>query len=77
MTKPLIDLVFPKRGGRRNEIAASNGKQVGRPRKDNVKWFCYLDPGIVEMIDQERGKLTRGEFITLLMASRAIDRSNT
>jgi hypothetical protein len=48
----------------------------GRPRKDNVKWFCYLDKGIAKRIDEERGPLTRGEFITLLVAGHAIDRSN-
>ena len=59
----------PQHGGKRTPAG-------GRPRKDHVKWFCYLDPWLIERIDQERGKLTRGEFITLLMAGRAIDRSN-
>lgn len=78
MTKPLIDIVFPieKRGGRRNEIAARNGKQVGRPRKDNVILHCHVPLFILEEIDKHRGALTRGEYITMLVAGKAIDRSN-
>lgn len=48
----------------------------GRPPKGNVKFYCYVDPGIVKTIDEERGALTRGEFVTMLIANYKIDRSN-
>jgi hypothetical protein len=60
----------PKPGGLRNPPG-------GRPPKGNVKWFCYLDPGIIETIDQERGALTRGEFITMLVANYKVSKSNS
>lgn len=59
----------PKLGGRREPPG-------GRPPKGNVKFYCYLQPGIVETIDQARGALTRGEFITLLIANYKVDESN-
>lgn len=65
-----------KRGGRRNEIAVRNGKQVGRPRKDNVTLHCHVPPFILQEIDKHRGALSRGEYITMLMDGAAIDRSN-
>lgn len=58
-----------KPGGRRNPPG-------GRPPKGNVKFYCYVQPGIVETIDQERGTLTRGEFLTLLVANYLVDKSN-
>lgn len=51
----------PKRGGRREPPG-------GRPPKGNVKFFCYLHPDTVKAIDRQRGKLTRGEFITRLVS---------
>lgn len=66
----------PQRGGRRNETAARNGKQVGRPRKDNVILHCHVHPLILEKIDKLRGELSRGEYISLLVVKDVIDRSN-
>ena len=53
----------PKVGGRRQPPG-------GRPPKGNVKFYCYLQPAIVAAIDQERGELSRGEYITLLVETR-------
>lgn len=58
-----------KPGGRREPPG-------GRPPKGNVKFYCYLQPGLVETIDQERGALTRGEFLTLLVANYKVTKSN-
>lgn len=66
----------PTRGGRRNEIAARNGKQVGRPRKDNVILHCHVPPFVLAEIDAHRGALTRGEYITMLVAGAAVQRSD-
>lgn len=60
----------PKRGGLRNPPG-------GRPRKDNVILHCYIPPFVLAEIDQHRGALSRGEYITMLMANEAINRSNT
>lgn len=58
-----------KRGGRRNPPG-------GRPRKDNVILHCHIPPFILAEIDEHRGALTRGEYITMLVADKAIDRSD-
>ena len=60
MSKPLIDILYPKHGGKRTPAG-------GRPRKDHVKWFCYLDKATAAQIDDRRGKRTRGEYITQLI----------
>lgn len=59
-----------KPGGRREPPG-------GRPPKGNVKFYCYVQPGIAKTIDQERGTLTRGEFLTLLIANYMVNKSNT
>lgn len=56
-----------QRGGRRNEIAARNGKQVGRPRKDNVILHCHVPKDTLQAIDKHRGTLSRGDYIALLV----------
>lgn len=59
----------PKPGGLRNPPG-------GRPRKNNVVLHCHVPPFILEEIDEHRGALTRGEYITMLVTGKAIDRSN-
>ena len=73
MNKTLMELLDlsdkPKRGGLRTPAG-------GRPRKDNVVLHCYVPPFILAEIDEHRGHLSRGEYITMLLANAAIDRSN-
>jgi len=59
----------PTRGGLRSPAG-------GRPRKDNVILHCYVPPFVLAEIDAHRGALSRGEYITMLIANAAIDRSN-
>lgn len=59
----------PQRGGLRNPPG-------GRPRKDNVVLHCHVPSFILEEIDARRGALSRGEYITMLMANEAVRRSN-
>lgn len=59
----------PRRGGLRNPPG-------GRPRKNNVILHCHIPPFILAEIDAYRGALSRGEYITMLVAGAAIDRSN-
>lgn len=44
------------RGGLRNPPG-------GRPRKDNVILHCYVHPDTLKKIDDDRGELSRGEYI--------------
>jgi hypothetical protein len=58
-----------KRGGLRTPAG-------GRPRKDNAVLHCYVPPFILAQIDEQRGALSRGEYITMLVAGDAVRRSN-
>jgi hypothetical protein len=84
MSKPLIEILTlaglldegdnmtskpKKRGGIRNPPG-------GAPRKGHKKFFCYLPEETIELFDKERGKLTRGEFFTLMWANWKISKSN-
>jgi len=48
------------RGGRREPPG-------GAPPKGNVKFYCYVQPWVVEEVDRARGEMTRGDFLTLLL----------
>lgn len=61
---------------RSKKIGGRRQPPGGRPPKGNVKFYCYVQPGIVETIDQERGALSRGEFLTMLIANFMVDKSN-